>query len=88
MNEKPDLIALAVPLGTIGGIVALAIIGHITESRRLKKEGKSLRMQEEANKINRETARWMHTDGLKLGFADFGTQLNERLDFAIFIRNH
>lgn len=87
MNEK-DIKTLIVPLATISTIVVLGVIGNVVESRRLKKEGKSLQMRNEALKINRETARWIRSDALKLGHAEFGAQLNDRLDFAIFIANH
>lgn len=87
MNEK-DIKALVTVLAPISTFAVLGIIGHIAESYRLKKAGVSLHMRNEALRINRETVRWMRTDGLKLDPAEFHRQFNERLDYTIFIANH
>lgn len=87
MTEK-EIKALVIPLAAVGTITVLSVIGYISESRRLKKEGKSLRMQNEAKLINRDTLEWLSTDARKLGFPEFSKQFNERIDFAVFIANH
>lgn len=87
MNEK-DIKALVVPLATITTLVVLSVFGNIAESRRLKKEGRDLHMRNEALKINRQTTKWMTKAESRLDPGVFGKQLNERIDFAIFIANH
>lgn len=86
--NKSEVEALVIPLATITTIVVLGVIGNIAESRRLKKEGRDLHMRNEALKINRQTTKWMSKVESKLDPAVFDKQLNERIDFAIFIANH